>query len=171
MQFNSIPYIILFPLTVLICTIIPKRIRYIWLLVVSYAFYFMQSEGVVALLAAFTLITYVSALIIASVKETVLKKICIALSTAFGVFVLFVFKYLDMTLELFGSGLRFNLVLPLGISFFTFQAIGYLTDVYRGKILPEKNPLKLALFLSFFLSIVSGPINRAGDILPQFGRI
>ena len=169
MQFNSIPYIILFPLTVLICLIIPKRIRYIWLLLVSYAFYFFQSKGVGALIVVFTLITYVSALIIASVKDAVLKKICIALSTAFGVVVLFVFKYLDMTLELFGSGLRFNLVLPLGISFFTFQAIGYLIDVYRGKTGPEKNPLKLALFLSFFLSIVSGPINRAGDILPQFG--
>lgn len=169
MQFNSIPYIILFPLTVLICLIIPKKLRYVWLLFVSYAFYILQSEGMFALLVIFTLITYAAAHVIALVRNKSLKTAAAAAFVILGVAVLFIFKYLDMTLELFGSGLRFNLVLPLGISFFTFQAIGYVIDVYRGKIAPEKNPLKLALFLSFFLSIVSGPINRAGDILGQLG--
>lgn len=168
MQFNSIPYIILFPLIALLCLIIPKRLRYIWLLIVSCAFYYMQSEGFFLLLVLCTAAVYAAALLIAAVESTAAKKMMVAAATALGVIVLYVFKYLDMTLALFGSGLRFNLILPLGISFYTFTAIGYVIDVYRGKIRPEKNPLKLLLFLSFFLSIVSGPINRAGDVIPQF---
>lgn len=169
MQFNSIPYIILFPLAALACLIIPKKLRYIWLLLVSFAFYYTGSEGSAALLLICIAITYAGAWLIKAADNSLFKKILLALTVGSQVAILFVFKYLDMTLGLLGSGLRFNLILPLGISFYTFTAIGYLIDVYRGSVEPEKNPLRLALFLSFFLSIVSGPINRAKDLLPQFG--
>lgn len=100
--------------------------------------------------------------------------ICVTLS--FGG--LFVYKYLNFFNEsVFGllnlCGLRiaipkFELLLPIGISFYTFMAVGYLIDVYKGKIKPEKNLAKYALFVSFFPQIAAGPIGRAGDLLPQF---
>ena len=167
MLFNSIPFIILFPLTVIIYYLIPKRFRFVWLLVVSYAFYFVQSQGFVLLLAASTIITYVTGVALANFDRTLIRKILVACSVTLQLGILFVFKYLDFSIGLMGSGLRFNLMLPLGISFYSFQAVSYIIDVYRDKEKYEVNPLKLALYLSFFLSIVSGPINRAGDILPQ----
>ncbi|MCR5672552.1 MAG: hypothetical protein K6F87_02420 [Lachnospiraceae bacterium] len=167
MLFNSISFIILFPLTVLVYFLIPKRFRFVWLLVVSYAFYFAQSKSFVLLLVASTLITYVTGIALAAFDGKTVKKLLVACSATLQLSTLFVFKYLDLTLELCGSGLRFNLMLPLGISFYTFQAVSYIVDVYKDPEKCEGNILKLALYLSFFLSIVSGPINRAGDILPQ----
>ncbi len=168
MLFNSIPYIILFPLVVLIGCLIPKKARYVWLLAVSYAFYFVLSESFIALLAISTLITYAVGMAIDAIKHDTARKAVVAAGAVINLGILFVFKYLDFTLALAGSGLRFNLMLPLGISFYTFQSVSYIVDVYRRKISCEKNPLKLALYVSFFLSIVSGPINRAGDMIPQF---
>ena len=82
--------------------------------------------------------------------------------------ILFIFKYLNFSLALIGNPLRFEFAVPLGISFYTFQSISYIVDVYRDPSKAEKNPAKLALFLTFFLSVVSGPVNRAGDMIPQF---
>ncbi len=168
MLFNSIPYIILFPLVVAIGALIPKRFRYVWLLVVSYAFYFVQSRPFVVLLAISTLITYATGILIDNIENSAGRKAVLAAGAIVNLGILFVFKYLDFTLDLAGSGLRFNLMLPLGISFYTFQSVSYIADIYKRKITSEKNLLKLALYVSFFLSIVSGPINRAGDMLPQF---
>lgn len=168
MLFNSIPYIILFPLVVLVGALIPKRARYVWLLVVSYAFYFVQSGYFTALLAISTLITYAVGIVLDALEEHKARIAVVAAGAVINLGILFVFKYLDFTLGLVGSGLRFNLMLPLGISFYTFQSVSYIIDVYRKKAPAEKNLLKLALYVSFFLSIVSGPINRAGDMLPQF---
>ena len=168
MTFNSIPFIILFPVSVLLYYLVPRRLRYAWLLVCSCAFYYALSGGFVAMLALCIAVTYAAGLAIGNVKDPSAQKILLILALVINLGVLFLFKYLDFTLGLFGSGLRFNLMLPVGISFYTFQAISYLVDIYRKKITPEKNILKLALYLSFFLSILSGPINRAGDMLPQF---
>ena len=168
MTFNSIPFIILFPVAVFLYYIVPKRFRYVWLLVCSYAFYYMCAKGFVALIAATTVIIYIAGHAIAVTDHKGGKKAILAVAAVICLGILFVFKYLDFSLSLFGSGLRFNLMLPVGISFYTFQAVSYIADVYREKIEPEKNIFKLALYLSFFLSILSGPINRAHDMLPQF---
>lgn len=168
MQFNSIPFIIIFPIVVILYYLIPKRFRYIWLLVCSYSFYCFNSGSFAILLAATTLVTYVTGIAIDSFDDPKARKAIVAVSAVLHFLPLFIFKYLDLTLDLCGSGLRFNLTIPLGISFYTFQAVSYITDVYRHKTECEKNILKLALYLSFFLSIVSGPINRAGDMLGQF---
>lgn len=170
MLFNSIPFIILFPVAVLLYYVVPAKFRYVWLLALSYAFYYVQSEGFTALLVISTVITYITGVAVANIDGKKGKKAVLIGAVAIHLLILFVFKYLDFTLDLCGSGLRLNLVLPLGISFYTFQAISYIADVYSGRIEYEKNPLKLALFVSFFLSIVSGPINRAGDMLPQFAK-
>ena len=168
MTFNSIPFIILFPVAVFAYYLIPQKFRYIWLLLVSYAFYYLCGGGFVILLAVSTVITYIAGHAVSVTDSTAGKKIILAASAVIMLGILFVYKYLDFALALFGSGLRFNLMLPVGISFYTFQSVSYMADVYKGKTEPEKNIFKLALYLSFFLSILSGPINRAGDMLPQF---
>lgn len=169
MIFNSIPFIILFPVTVLLYYLIPKKFRYIWLLVLSYTFYLVFSEtGFAVILALMSLVTYVAGIAVANIDSAGVKKAVLILALVTELGMLFVFKYLDFTLQLAGSGIKFSLALPLGISFYTFQAISYMTDVYRGDTPPEYNPLKIALYLSFFLTIVSGPINRAKDVIPQY---
>ena len=168
MTFNSIPFIILFPVAVLLYYIFPKKVRYIWLLVLSYAFYASCDNAVLPLLIVTTLIVYVMAHAISVIDHPGWKKAACAFSVIVPLLILFVYKYLDFTLGLVGSGLRFNLILPVGISFYIFMSVSYIVDVYRKKCEPEKNPLRLALYLSFFLSILSGPINRAPDMLPQF---
>ena len=168
MVFNSIPFIVIFPLAVLIFYLIPGRFRYIWLLALSYAFYYMNGGNFAVLLAVCTLITYITGIALSVTDSRGAKKAVLAGAAAVVLITLFVFKYLDFSLSLIGSGLRFNLILPVGISFYTFMSVSYMADVYSGKIQAEKNILKLALYLSFFLSILSGPINRAGDMLPQF---
>ena len=90
------------------------------------------------------------------------------------------FKYLGFALQSAAAVLglagvaftppAFSLILPLGISFYTFQTIGYLADVYRGTLAPEKNFVRYALFVSFFPQVVSGPIARGGDLLPQLAQ-
>ncbi len=165
---NTIAYIILFPIAVLINYLIPRKFRYIWLLAVSMAFYYSRSEGYTALIVVTSVIIYITGLGISYADDNRVRNAVIAASVTVLTGILFVFKYLDFTLGIIGSPVRVDLVLPLGISFYTFQAVSYIADVYRGRIEPEKNILKLGLFLSFFPSIVSGPINRAGDMLPQF---
>ncbi len=150
--------------------IIPKKFAYAWLLLCSFLFYLINGRGFVSMLLVSVVITYLTGLTVYAFDSKKLQKAVLIVSVALHLGILFVFKYLDFTLGLFGSGLRFDLFLPLGISFYTFQAVSYTVDVYKKKIEPEKNVLKLALYLSFFASILSGPINRAGDMLPQFSR-
>ncbi|MBO4904158.1 MAG: MBOAT family protein [Lachnospiraceae bacterium] len=168
MQFNSITFIIIFPILLILYYLIPKRFRYLWLLICSYSFYYLGSGSFTALLAVSTIITYITGIALDAFDGAKVRKAIVFVSVILQILPLFVFKYLDFTLDLFQSGLRFNLMIPLGISFYTFQAISYIVDVYRRNCACEKNVLKLALYLSFFLSIVSGPINRAGDMLGQY---
>lgn len=168
MQFDSVLFFILFPIAVFAYYIIPKRFRYVWLLAVSYAFYVSLAGKAVFVLILSTAVTYFLGLILQEAEEARAKKAILSAGVTVLAGTLFIFKYLDFSLALSGSGLRFNLILPLGISFYIFQSISYIADVYKKKIKAEKNPLKLALFTSFFLSIVSGPINRAPDMLGQF---
>ena len=168
MLFTSLIYIPILLAVLLINRVVPGKFRYIWLLAVSMAFYFAQNEGFALMLAASILITYGAGLALFAAEGTAVKKIIAAAGIIAGIAILFVYKYLNFTLGLCMSPLRFDLAVPLGISFYTFQSISYIVDVYRDPSKVEKNPLKVALFLSFFLSVVSGPVNRAGDMIPQF---
>ena len=140
--------------------LLPGRARQYWLLAASCAFYALWQPAFALLLAFSTLATWFCA---RSGKKW--------LNTAgvlwlFGV--LFVYKYLHFVLnDLLGLERAFTLVQPVGISFYSFAAAGYLFDVRRGKIAAERNLADLALFLFFFPTLLSGPINRAGDFLPQ----
>ncbi|MCR5301952.1 MAG: hypothetical protein K6E49_05890 [Lachnospiraceae bacterium] len=170
MPFNSISFIILFPAVVVFYYLVPKKIRHVWLALISLVFYLFayQDMGFVVILLIMSGVTYISGIALSNIDSTVLKKLVFVLTLVIELGVLFTFKYLDFTLGLAGSSLRLSLAMPVGMSFYMFQAISYLTDVYRGDISCEYNPVKMILYLSFFLTIVSGPINRAGDILPQF---
>ena len=168
MLFGSVIYMIILPVILLVNRIIPGKFRYLWLLAVSCGFYFVQNGGFVIPLLGAIVITYTAGLLISLLRDGIPRKITAGAGITAGLAVLFLYKYLNFSLALCGSLLRFEFAIPLGISFYTFQAVSYIADVYRDRSKVEKNPLKLALFLSFFLSIVSGPVNRAPDMMPQF---
>lgn len=144
-----------------------------WLLAASWFFY-LCARPVYLLFLLFTIVsTYASALLLEKGRRRGILPVCLVLNGG----LLFLFKYLAFTLDLAGQGLSalgfafqapvLDLILPLGISFYTFQAMGYVIDVYRGKAAARRDFLRYALFLSFFPQIVSGPIARADALLPQ----
>ena len=181
MLFNSIQYIIFLPIMVIVYYIIPtSRLKNIWLLLGSYFFYMNWNAAYALLLLTATLVTYGGGLIIATLKEKNLKKYCkpcLITCLVINLSILCVFKYLEMAVGYINVILSFfnlpelsvtwNLLLPVGISFFTLQSVGYLIDVYRGDIPVEKNIITYALFVSFFPQLVAGPIERSKNLLSQ----
>lgn len=188
MEFNSLQFLIFFPIVVLICFVIPKKIRYIWLLGASYYFYLCWNAKYALLVLFSTIITWLSGILIKFVerrdwnhkKIMRWKRIVIFLSLFVNLSLLFFFKYfnficnnINMILGKIGFTLNipaFDILLPVGISFYTFQALGYTIDVYRGDIDAEKNIFKYALFVSFFPQLVAGPIERSKNLLKQINR-
>ncbi len=182
MLFNSFSFLIFFPVVLLVYFIIPAKVRYIWLLVISYYFYMCWNAEYALLLLASTAITYGAAMLIDRFRDNIgLKKTLVGISLFLNLGILFVFKYLNFTFEtvekVFGKlGMTFempafDLLLPVGISFYIFQAVGYTVDVYREKIKVERNFLYYALFVSFFPQLVAGPIERSTNLLPQFRKL
>ena len=177
MLFNSLDFMIFFPIVVLVYFIIPKKIRYIWLLVASYYFYMCWNAEYALLIGTSTLITYLSGLLLDKASKTGVKKWIVALSFVSNIGILVFYKYFDFILENVNVVLKnldmqlvsnpFDIILPVGISFYTFQALSYTMDVYRGEIKAEKNPLRYALFVSFFPQLVAGPIERSKNLLNQ----
>ncbi|MBQ9990267.1 MAG: MBOAT family protein [Lachnospiraceae bacterium] len=185
MLFNSLHFLLFFPIVLLICFILPAKIRYLWLLISSYYFYMCWDAKYALLLLFSTLVTWVSGLGIdwckkqdwAEEKKIKRKKLCVLLSVLLNIGVLCYFKYTNFLLEnlqaalgTFGITLNlpeFSIVLPVGISFFTFQALSYTLDVYREEIYAEKNFFRYALFVSFFPQLVAGPIERSKNLLKQ----
>ncbi len=177
MLFNSLEFLIFFPVVTLLYFAIPHKVRYIWLLIASYFFYMCWNPKYALLMAFSTVSTYVAGLLIAKSKKTGSKKLWVALSFTVNIAILFFFKYFDFAIEnvnaiLSNIGLElinpaFDVILPVGISFYTFQALGYTVDVYRNDIEPEKNLLRYALFVSFFPQLVAGPIERSGNLIKQ----
>ncbi len=184
MLFNSIQFLIFFPVVCIVHYLLPHKIRYIYLLICSYYFYMCWDPEYALLLLTSTVITYTSGLFISSAKEKNegggkhdLRRLYVALSFTSNLLILFFFKYYGFagnTLTRLFSVLHVNLtlpqfdvVLPVGISFYTFQALSYTMDVYRGEVKAEKNFLKYALFVSFFPQLVAGPIERSKNLLKQ----
>lgn len=181
MLFNSFPFLVFFPIVCFIYFVIPKKLRYIWLLFSSYYFYMSWNAKYALLIAVSTLITWISGLIIEKCKSTSGKKLTVALSFISNLGILFFFKYFDFALHnlnriLSFAGIQvinnpFDILLPVGISFYTFQALSYTVDVYRGEVKAEKNPLRYALFVSFFPQLVAGPIERSQNLLTQVKNV
>ena len=182
MLFNSFSFLIFFPVVLLVYFVIPKKIRYIWLLIASYYFYMCWNARYALLLLASTLVTYFAGLLIDyAAKKTWVKKLVVAGSLVLNFGILFFFKYFDFAMDglevlLAKAGVTFeapsfDILLPVGISFYIFQAVGYTIDVYRGKIRAEINVLMYALFVSFFPQLVAGPIERSTNLLSQLRGI
>lgn len=182
MLFNSLSFLLFFPVTVIFYFVLPKKIKNIWLLITSYFFYMGWNPKYALLLLFSTSITFFSALIIEKIKNNnqQIKKMSFILITSISLIllVLFYFKYLNFSINIindlcskFGINVKvnnFDIILPVEISFFSFQSIGYLVDVYRGEIYAEKNFFKYALFVSFFPQLVAGPIERSKNLLKQY---
>lgn len=181
MLFNSLSFLIFFPIVVLIYFIIPKKTRYIWLLLASYYFYMSWNAKYAILIAISTVITWLSGMLIGKIKTEGYKKTIVALSIVSNLGILFFFKYFDFALTSINGVLsklniqiveyKFDVILPVAISFYTFQALSYTIDVYRGDVKEEKNLLKYALFVSFFPQLVAGPIERSKNLVSQIQKM
>jgi len=181
MLFNSIDFLIFFPIVVLVYLIIPKKLRYLWLLISSYYFYMSWNATYALLILLSTLTTWLAGYLVAKIEKPVGRKVALWSCLGVNLGILFFFKYFDLFLDTLNRGLGilnialiekpFDVLLPVGISFYTFQALGYIIDVYKGTIEPEKNVLKYALFVSFFPQLVAGPIERSGNLLRQVKEV
>ncbi len=180
MFFNSEEFMIFLPIVLLVYFILPKKIRYIWLLISSYYFYMCWNAKYAILLFTSTILTYTSALLIGKFEKTKLKKIVVATCIILNLGILFFFKYFNFAFDTVQSAFsllniqlnvpKIDVILPMGISFYIFQALSYTIDVYRGEVKPEKNVLKYALFVSFFPQLVAGPIERSKNLMKQLAE-
>lgn len=179
MLFNSFEFLIFFPAVCLIYFILRgNKWRIPFLLIASYYFYMNWKPAYAILILTSTIITYFSGILIEKHDEKRTQKTFLTISLVINFAILFVFKYFNFINEsvfhlLDCCGLRWNVpnldvLLPVGISFYTFQAVGYSIDVYRGSIKAERSFTTYALFVSFFPQLVAGPIERAKNLLPQF---
>lgn len=177
MIFNSFNFIVMFPFIFLLYYVIPAKYgkaRNAFLLLVSYLLYMQWKPTYALILLGVTAVTYYGALLTEKAKH---PKRILSASVLLTLFPLAFFKYStfindNISNALSGVGLNFHLqglnwAIPIGISFFTFQALGYLWDVYYKRQKAERDFLTYALFVSFFPSILSGPINKASLIIPQ----
>lgn len=180
MLFNSLQFAIFFPVAALVYFIIPKKTRCLWLLLASYVFYMSASPKYVVFLLFSTLVTFAGALLVER-AEPKKKKFYMWLTFLCSLGVLGFLKYFDFLLGNVNTVLGmagigpvnkpFSIGLPVGISFYTFQSLGYMVDVCRGDTKAERNILNYALFVSFFPVILSGPIERSGNLLRQIREL
>lgn len=184
MAFNSFSFWLIFPFIFGICWLIPAKWnqwRKVFLVLASYLLYMNWKPAFAIVLLGVTLITYWGGRILERKNEgekiIVKRKRLVWLFALLGLLPLLVFKYYNflndsLTEGLSALGLKFalpglNWAVPVGISFFTFQAVGYMLDVYHGRIKAEKNLLDYVLFVSFFPQVTSGPISTAEELMPQ----
>ncbi len=182
MLFNSLSFLIFLPIAFILYWAFPGRFRWVILLLLSYYFYMAASPVYVPLLLSTTFVVWIASILIAGACEDrkAYKKGILALTLIICFGLLGFFKYYDFAatsiarfMGLFSFNLEphlLKLLMPVGISFYTFQSAGYLIDVYSGKTEPEKNFARFALFVSFFPQIIAGPIGRAESLLPQLRK-
>lgn len=178
MLFNSAQFIFFFPIVVIVFFYTRPKYRWILLLVASYYFYMSWNPKYLLLIVTSTLITYLSGLLMNKTNHQSKKTFYLVMSLILNLLILFGFKYLNFSIEfinsimdIFDSQIRlqkYNYLLPVGISFYTFQALSYSLDVYKGRIKPERHFGIYALYVSFFPQLVAGPIERSEKLLPQF---
>jgi alginate O-acetyltransferase complex protein AlgI len=180
MVFNSFHFLFFYIAAVAVYFALPHRWRWVFLLAGSYYFYMCWRPAFVVLLWATTLIDYSLARAIAASSNEFLRRIYLLLSIVTGCSVLFTFKYLNFVavslntafdaFNIFAQVPLFDLLLPVGISFYTFQSLSYVIDVYRRATPVERHLGIFALYVVFFPQLVAGPIERSNNLLPQFYR-
>ncbi|MEM6800271.1 MAG: MBOAT family protein [Bacteroidota bacterium] len=178
MLFNSVEFVVFFTAVFLLYFTTPHKWRWLLLLIASYIFYMSWKAEYILLILLSTLIDYFAGIKMGQEPIKAKRKKFLYLSLISNLGILFSFKYFNFFSESIAtlvqaSGMDysaplFEVLLPVGISFYTFQTLSYSIDVYQGKISPEKHLGRFALFVSFFPQLVAGPIERSGNLLPQF---
>ena len=178
MSFASLEFVAFFSIVCTLYFAIAYRWRWLFLLVASYVFYAYWNTWYIILIVFSTMVDYIVAREIHKTDLQRKRKMLLFISMAVNLGVLFIFKYFNFFNEsavqmLETIGINYNaktldVLLPVGISFYTFQSMSYTIDVYRKDIEPENNPGIFATYVAFFPQLVAGPIERAGNIIPQF---
>lgn len=186
MLFNSLHFLIFFPIVAVLYFAVPDKLKNFWLLAASYYFYMCWNAKYVLLILFSTVVTYLSGLLLDKIRagdmspgeKKQYKILVVALSFSLNLMLLAIFKYTGFFLDNLQSIFSLmhislhvpevDILLPVGISFYTFQALSYTMDVYRGEIHAEKNFFRYALFVSFFPQLVAGPIEQSRHLLGQF---
>ena len=194
MLFHSIEFLVFFPVVVLLYAFLPRKCRALWLLIASYYFYMSWNAKYAILIAVSTLVTWAGSLLIGRIPKDAaaespdsgqsipgVRRAVLILVFVVNLGILFFFKYFDFAIQSVNRAIgligispvraSFDVLLPVGISFYTFQALGYCVDVYRGEEKAEKSLLRYALFVSFFPQLVAGPIERSGHLMRQIDGI
>ncbi len=170
MLFNSWQFAVFLPVVFALFWALPKHLRPLVLLCSGYVYFAFGGLRYTVLLAFITLVSYVSAALIEKNREKAGTVLLISLVLNFGI--LFIYKYFNFfsvsLSSLFGrQGLTLDLLLPAGISFFTFSTASYMIDVYRGKLRAERSLVNYAAYVAYFPKLLAGPIERAEPFLAQ----
>ena len=178
MLFNSIEFLIFFAVVVAGYFALHHKYRWILLLIASYYFYMCWNYRYVVLILATTTVNYLSGIYISRTKNRDLKKVYLVLGLVSSLGILFFFKYFNFfgdtinvifnKLNIFYNVPAYHYLLPVGISFYTFQTLSYTIEVYKEKQKPEYHFGIFALYVSYFPQLVAGPIERSTNLLPQF---
>lgn len=177
MLFNSLNYAIFLPIVFILFWILPHKFRWVLLLISSYYFYMSWNVEYVVLILFTTIISYVCSRFLEKTEKDYLKKMYLIFTLLASLGVLFFFKYFNFFADNICNLLNYiaipvhpitlNVLLPVGISFYTFQTLSYVIDVYRGKVKPVHHFGVYATYISFFPQLVAGPIERTNNLLPQ----
>lgn len=183
MLFNSIQFAIFLPITFFLYWFVLKRnlnVQNLFLLIVSYVFYGWWDWRFLSLIIISSLVDYLVGLKIPSVSKQRHKTLLLLISLSVNLGLLGFFKYYNFFVEsfidafsVFGIQLHsstLSIILPVGISFYTFQTLSYTIDIYREKLKPTKNIITFFAFVAFFPQLVAGPIERAANLLPQLNK-
>lgn len=179
MFFNSVEFFIFFAIVSTIYFLTPKvKFRIFFLLIASYYFYMQWNWKYIFLIIALTVINFYAAMLIGKSDDIKKRKLSLIVAIVSSLGVLFFFKYFNFfngalgdTLGLMNIEYKYNLLdilLPVGISFYTFQTLSYTIDVYKNKYSYDPSLSRFSLYVSFFPQLVAGPIERAGHLLKQF---
>lgn len=182
MAFNSLLFAVFFPLVAIVLFCLPKRLQWIWLFAASCLFYATFVPYFIILLFGITFISYASGLLIENNREKLgnYSQYYLLAGIVLSILLVLLFKYLNFLskvtidiahiLNLQYPGFILNIAVPLGISFYTLQTIGYTIDVYHGVCKPERHLGYFALSVSFFPQIMAGPLSRINNLFHQFRK-
>jgi D-alanyl-lipoteichoic acid acyltransferase DltB (MBOAT superfamily) len=180
MIFNSFTYIFFLAGVTVAYWLLPRWPRHLFLFAASITFYSFWRFDYVFIMLASAFTDFFAAINIHAAKEPMRRRLWLALSLAVNFGLLFYFKYATFIVGNI-NGLAhligrpdlletWSIILPVGISFYTFQTVSYTVDVYRGRIEPIREPLLYGLFVTYFVHLVAGPILRAAEVIPQLDR-
>jgi alginate O-acetyltransferase complex protein AlgI len=175
MLFNSLHFLIFFPIVALVYFLIPHRYRWVLLLAASYYFYMVWRPIYALLIVVSTLVDYIAAIQMSKTNRGGVRKLYLFCSLLANLGILFIFKYYGFFIDTINAFTVNNfdviyLLLPMGISFYTFQTLSYTIDVYRKQREPEHHLGYFALYVTFFPQLVAGPIERSDRLIPQLRK-